>query len=372
MRVFLEYFRNPFRCLTVAGILFIAAFVRIRLSPHPQSAEVLATAPFRQPPAQNPLPAGLSVVPAPLTATNAGGDDSFAVIMARIHFELREWMQTRTGDRQNEDRLENELLAMLTDANAARILQRLSPEEMDTPLAVSALFRWMKADPLAAADWIAARADATEDQAWVVARNLLAGGIDLENYSVQLPDDKWKQTLLADGCVEVISKNPREAVNLAQQMNAGPEQTDLLRTIASDWISNDPNSALNWIMSVTDPSLREQLIVAAAKAYASVDPRLAAEWLTATVKPDGAWVDALSSIMAAWAAVDPSGAANWEAQIIDVEGDRAADRAYCGPFRLPPPSFRPPHFLRIRERSAGEHRSLKSSRMRICVGRQNW
>jgi hypothetical protein len=240
---------------------------------------------------------------------------TFEETMALIHLKLRQWSETQTGDRETQDRLQNELLAMLTDDNAAEIIQALSPEELDGPFGISALFHWMKVDPVTAANWIASRPDATEDQAWVVAHNLLADGIDLQNYSDQLPDTGWRQQFLADAGLEVLSKSPNEAISLAQQMNPGSAQTNLLQTVAADWISNDPNKALDWILSVNDPAMQEQLIAAGAKAYATTDPKLAAEWFVSSVKSEAVLNNTLPNIVEIWAAQDSPTAADWVAQL---------------------------------------------------------
>ena len=241
--------------------------------------------------------------------------DPFDETMALIHMKLRQWSETRTGDRVTQDRLMNELLALLTDDNAAKIIQSLSPEELDGPFGISALFRWMKTDPITAANWVASRPDATEDQAWVVAHNLFADDIDLQNYSDQLPDTGWKQTFLADASLDVLSKQPLEAVALAQQMNPGGARTNVLQTVAADWIGNDPDKALDWITSMNDPAMQEQLISAAAKSYATTDPQLAAEWFVSTVKSAPVLNNTLPSIIDIWAAKDPSTAAGWVAQL---------------------------------------------------------
>jgi hypothetical protein len=247
----------------------------------------------------------------------ASAPKTFEETMALIHLKLRQWSETQTGDRETQDRLQNELQAMLTDDNAAKIIQSLSPEELEGPFGTAALFHWMKTDPITAANWIASRPDATEDQAWVVAHNLLTDGVDLHNYSDQLPDTGWKQTFLADAGLAVLSKSPLEAVNLAQQMNPGSAQTNLLQTVASDWISNDPNKALDWILSVNDPAMQEQLIAAGAKAYATSDPQLAAEWLVSTVKSDTVLKNTLPNIIEIWSAKDPDAASRWLLSVSD-------------------------------------------------------
>jgi hypothetical protein len=242
---------------------------------------------------------------------------SFEETMGLIHLKLRQWSETQTGDRETQARLQNELLAMLTDENSAEIIQSLSSAELDSPVGISALFHWMNVDPVTAANWIASRPDATEDQAWVVAHNLLTDGIDLQNYSDQLPDTGWKQNFLTDAGIGVLSKNPIEAVNLAQRMNPCSAQTNLLQTVASDWISNDPNAALDWIMSVNDLAMQEQLIAAGAKAYAITDPRLAAEWFVSSVKSEAVLNNTLPNIIEIWAAQDPPTVADWVAQFPD-------------------------------------------------------
>ena len=103
------------------------------------------------------------------------------------------------------------------------------------------------------------------------------------------------------------------AINLAQRMNPDRAQTNLLQTVAYDWISRDPNAALDWIMSVSDPLLREKLIGVGAQAYAATDPRLAADWLISTVKSDGTLNDAVLHVLDAWVAITPAAAAQWVA-----------------------------------------------------------
>jgi len=112
---------------------------------------------------------------------------------------------------------------------------------------------------------------------------------------------------------------PKAAVNLAQHMNPGQDQTNILQTKASDWISNDPDAALNWLTSVHDPALHELLIVAAAKAYATVDPALSARWLLTEVTSPNIVANTLASIESVWAAKDPAGEAAWEAQFANAE-----------------------------------------------------
>jgi hypothetical protein len=207
-----------------------------------------------------------------------------------------------------------EFLAMLTDENAAEIIQSLSPEELTTPLGTAALERWLKVDLAQAANWIAANTNATEEQAWLVGRKMLedpAGFQNLLSYSDQLTNTQWKQQFLEGAGLLVLETNPAVAINLAQRMDAGQSQTSLLQTVTYNWISRDPNAALDWILKVDDPSLREKLIAIGAQAYAATDPRLAADWLTSTVKSDETLNDAVVHVVDIWAAKTPTAAAQW-------------------------------------------------------------
>jgi hypothetical protein len=96
-------------------------------------------------------------------------------------------------------------------------------------------------------------------------------------------------------------------------MNPCGARTNLLQTIASDWIGRDPNAALDWILSVNDLSLQEQLVAAGSKAYAATDPKLAADWFVSSVQSEAVLNNTLPGIVEIWAAKDPPAAADWVA-----------------------------------------------------------
>jgi hypothetical protein len=240
---------------------------------------------------------------------------SFDQTMDLIHSKLRQWSERKTGDKDTDDRLMNELAALLTDENAEKIIKMLSPEELHGPFGTSALFRWMKTDPLTAANWVASRPDATDDQAWVIAHGLLADGIDLQKYAGQLPETKWKQTYLLDAGIDVLSSDPNEVIALAQQMDPGSTQTNLLQTAVTEWMGSDPGTTMNWITSVSDPTLRDKLISAGAKAYAATDPRQAATWAVSAMGPGETESDTILSIVNTWCSGNPTEAAAWIGQL---------------------------------------------------------
>ena len=105
-------------------------------------------------------------------------DDTLALIRSK----LRQLSETGIADKDAQDELRISLLAILTDDNAAAISQSLSADELGSPFGLAALQRWLKVDANAAASWIAARPDTTDDQAWAVAHRLVEDQRALERY----------------------------------------------------------------------------------------------------------------------------------------------------------------------------------------------
>jgi hypothetical protein len=271
-------------------------------------------------PAAVALPPGLSARPAPASfqaVRFARPPNPTANALASLHSKLRFWQESEINDPDDEEgraRSLQEMLAMVTDENVAEIVQSLSAAEMNTPFGSGALHHWMQTDPVAASNWLASRPGATEEQTLTVAHDWVGKPEDLKQYLAQLPDTGWKQTFLQDVSMESLFKDPQQAVNLAQQMNPGDAQTNLLRAVACGWVGADPNAALDWVAGVKDPALREQLVASAVQAYALSDPAQAAAWLVQEVKSDAVIKDAALNILNTWVATDPAAAASWAAQ----------------------------------------------------------
>jgi hypothetical protein len=238
----------------------------------------------------------------------------FDDVQASVHLKLRQLFETKTDDLAGQDQLVKELTAVLTDDNTAVVVKSLSAEELDTPFGLAAFGRWLEVDVSRAADWIAARPDATEDHAWLVARKMLDDTTALHNYCDRLPDTGWKQDVLNGAGLAVLAQDPAEAIALAQRMEVGPARQNLLETVAYDWIGRAPRATLEWIASVEEPALRERLLAVGAKAIAAADPDLAVDWLGAAVKSDGLVNDTALVIAETWAAQNPAAAAGWVAQ----------------------------------------------------------
>jgi hypothetical protein len=246
--------------------------------------------------------------------------------MAPLRLKLHRWQEAQArdsaDDEKDRDQWMQELLAMVTDENAAEIVQSLSADELNTPFGIAALHHWMQVDPVKAANWIASRPDTTAAQNMAVADDWLGNRAGLQKYIDQLPDNEWKQNFLSDLGSEMSARDPQSAIQLAQQMHSGDAQKNLLQSVACNWVGTDPGAALNWVASVQDPSLREPLIASAVQSYALTDPTQAASWLVSEVKSDAIVKDTALNILKVWAVKNPAEAANWVSQF--PEGDTKA------------------------------------------------
>jgi hypothetical protein len=175
----------------------------------------------------------------------------------------------------------------------------------------------MQVDPNTATSWLASRAGTTEAETLAVADGWIRNGTGLQECIDQLPDAGWKQNFLADLGSEMSVQNPSAAVKLAQQMNPGDSQVNLLKAVACNWITTDPTTASDWVASVKDSSLREQLIASSAQSYALTDPARAATWLVSEVKSDAIMQDAALNILKIWVVKNPAQAASWASQFPD-------------------------------------------------------
>ncbi len=237
---------------------------------------------------------------------------------ASIHEKLRSLDALDTEDSAGRAKLQAELLTTLTDENAPDVILALTPAELASPFGVATLTRWLKTDPLAAAQWIAGQPDATDEHRLAVARRLAASPALLQDHLDELPDGPWKQGLLADAGRELAGQSPAEALHLADQMDPGEGRKDLFETVAYAWAVREPKAALSWISTIDDPLLREQLSAMGAKAIAVTDPDLAAEWLATAVKSGPAASDTALCLAETWAVRDPAKAAAWAAQLGDL------------------------------------------------------
>ena len=180
---------------------------------------------------------------------------------------MRRLNETKTGDKETQDELLTSLLAILTDANAAEITQSLTTDELGSPFGLAALQHWLKVDAGTAADWVASRRTPRRNRLGPCPRLRRRSG-RVGSYCSRLPDNPWRQVFLKQAAREAMWRDPAEAIRVAQRMNAGGEQTDLLQTTACAWMMSNPAAASEWIAQVQDPLLRERLVCAGAETHA--------------------------------------------------------------------------------------------------------
>jgi hypothetical protein len=248
---------------------------------------------------------------------------SLADAKAAVRLKLSQWAERKTGDVETESRLTEELLALLTNDNAAELTQALTAEQRGTPFGLAALERWLRVESAKAARWMAAQSETTDAQALLVARALLKNPAAVRAYCDEIPDGDWKQSVLKSASLELAESDPVGAINLAWRLNAEAVRTDALQTVTYDWITHEPRTALNWITQVNDPALREGLLAVGAKAIAATDPDLAAGWLVTAVKSEKILNDTALVVIESWAAQDPAKAAKWVV-LFPPQGPRAA------------------------------------------------
>jgi hypothetical protein len=248
---------------------------------------------------------------------------SLAEAKAAVQLKLRQWDERKTGDVETENRLREELLAWLTDDNAAELTRSLTAGQRGTPFGLAALERWLKVDPANAAHWMSAQSETTEPQALLVARALLKNPADVGTYCDGLADGDWKQSVLKSASLELAGSDPVGAINLASRLNTEAVRTDVWQTVTYDWITHEPRAALDWITQINDPALREGLLAVGAKAIAATDPDLAAGWLVTAVKSEKILNETTLTVIESWAAQDPAKAAKWVA-LFPPQGPREA------------------------------------------------
>jgi hypothetical protein len=248
-----------------------------------------------------------------------------SAVLASVQAKMTRWSELRADDDEGQARILAELTKQLSDENVADVIRSLTPEQLKSLPGNKVLERWLEAEPVRATLWIAGRADATDEQAWLISRELLKSPDLLDVLGDQLPNSPWKEQLLSSAALQTASSDPLKAIALAQRMEEGNARGNILETVAYDWTHRDPDAALRWMMSVKDDVLRERLLATGAKAIAASDPDLAAIWLGAAVKSEGIQQATVLSVVDVWAAENPRRAADWVAQLQGSGREEAAD-----------------------------------------------
>jgi hypothetical protein len=240
-------------------------------------------------------------------------------IKVMVRLKLKEWRETKTEDDEARKSLLEFLLGLLTRENAAEITRSLLVEELNSEFGLAAQKLWLEANPAEAARWIAAQPDATEEQARLVARQLLTDERGMSVFCDELADTAWRQAFLSVASLEALGgKEPARAAALAQRMQPGPAQTNALETVVYDWAVHDLKGAMGLVGTITEPVLRERVMAVAAKAIALGDPDLGAQWLASAVKSEGVLKETAQCVVEIWAEKNPAEAAQWLSRATDV------------------------------------------------------
>ena len=274
-------------------------------------------------PGTKPAPIGASLPkiesshgPLPALASASRAHDEKKQFAVRQERELQNLILAKLSawhsepDARAQYDLLQELCALITDENAAGIVQSLSADDLAGNFGVAALERWLSADPNAAAAWMASRPDVTDEHASLVARMLLKDHDGFQNYLDALPDGGWKGKILSGAAFEMTATDPQQAIVFAAQMNSS-DARGVLEAAAFQWARNDPDAVKKWAEQDTDTDLREGLIAAAAKGMAEQHPDKAAEWLVTSVYAQDPLAEAVPGIIRSWAAKEPSATADW-------------------------------------------------------------
>ena len=238
-----------------------------------------------------------------LSAALAADTINFATLQ-RVQVLLAEQRRLNPIERGREDEIRCALLALLTDENAAELVQTLPSEWLPTEFGVAALARWASADTLSAVLWLARQPVQTAEQTHALARALSHDPALLETLCAQLPASAWRETLLENSCRATLPENPPGAIWLAQHLQPGPSRTKTLLMIADDWTARNPAATARWIATESDPLLRDELIVAGSTALASTDPMNAFVWATSITSP-AAFERTIDRISTLWTSYAP-------------------------------------------------------------------
>jgi hypothetical protein len=154
-----------------------------------------------------------------------------------------------------------------------------------------------------------------------------------------LPDDGTRSAALNSVVNQLITTNPQEALQLATQMSAGPEQdsvyskiistwsatdpaaasdslsvfppgpalTSAAQNVAANWIQADPTAAANWIKSLPPGDIRDIGASEEAKALVTSNPSTAFAWATSIGNLQTA-TQRERSIIQVWGRSDPAAA----------------------------------------------------------------
>jgi hypothetical protein len=244
-------------------------------------------------------------------------EDLFGSLTAK----LRQWQAA--SDPSVRRALENELDALLTDANAADIFRWLPREFRETPFGTRALKRWSKCDPAAAVNWLAESPSISDAEVEIVLHSWIKHDIDgLRQYLENVPEGDWKQRVLATAADGALASDcPQDAIVWLSQLTPQNLNPDMMDAAAQAWAAKDLPAAIHWA-DTQGPESSERLLAAITVSIIQNNPRAAIQLVNDRQTGDGI-ARAVEGIVSTWAAQDPVATANWVIMI--PEGDDRTD-----------------------------------------------
>jgi hypothetical protein len=284
----------------LAGMTLIGFALRRGVDP--------ATAPASAPVAERLTTPAVTVMSPP---PSENMEEAGRKVVSRFIGRMASW---ETARHPESDRIEEELKAMITDDNAAVILQALPERFQSTYLGNEMLARWARRDRLAAVRWLGTRSEPTQIQILTAVRGW--GGDDdaaLLRHVDEQPAGAWKQRLTAGLAQDaLIHHDPELAFSMAALLDPGGAQLRLMRDAAMKWSTWDPRAVLDQIERLPEAATQEKLIPYVAIGYASFAPQDAANWLLRSSVSGDSLAFGLAGVIQAWASRhDPAAAAKW-------------------------------------------------------------
>lgn len=169
-------------------------------------------------------------------------------------------------------------------------------------------------DPSAAAEYVKALASGPMRQQLVREVSLAWASKDpagAEKWAAGLPDASERQSALEDVCLQIVRKDGRQAIAMAEKHELDLSSQTVTRNLARQWMSYDLPAAAEWIKSRSAGEEREQMIMILALVQAETRPAEAGRLVVEEIPEGPVQTEAVISVIYQWAKLDPSGARAW-------------------------------------------------------------
>lgn len=215
-----------------------------------------------------------------------------------------------------KERMLRQLLDRIDDSEIPAFLHvfsNYSKSELSQDLQLRLIRRLADIDPEAAVWWLdelndpELRMKATKGVAVYWANKDLSAAVD------------WMKTLPGDArneacrtiAYEAVRGDPRQAMELAENLPAGKMRENLLIHAASELAAEDIDAVLDWALDIEDETLFASVISNAARIWGSKNPEAAAELAIKFLGSGRKHDSAIIGIARKWVQSEPNRAAEW-------------------------------------------------------------